>query len=156
MISARSSPLSLTNLLMTFSPSSTQSNFLSGGWKYLIVEVDYFTKWIKAEPTKSITTKRMKDFIWRNIVTRFSIQESLVFYHGTQFDCTPVKDYCAALRIKFAYAYVCHPQSNRQAEAANKQILGALKKKIEDFRGSWTELVPDILWFNITTEKEAT
>ncbi|XP_056694872.1 uncharacterized protein [Spinacia oleracea] len=103
----------------------------NGGRKFLIVAVDYFTKWIEAEPTKSITAKRMKDFIWRNIVTRFGIPESLVFDHGTQFDCTPIKDYCAELRIKFAYASVCHPQSNGQAEAANKQILGALTTEKE-------------------------
>jgi hypothetical protein len=128
----------------------------SGGRKFLIVAVDYFTKWIEAEPTKSITAKRMKDFIWKNIVTRFGIPESLVFDHGTQFDCTPIKDYCAELRIKFAYASVCHPQSNGQAEAANKQILGALRKKVEDFKGAWADLIPEILWSNRTTEKEAT
>ncbi|XP_056691831.1 uncharacterized protein [Spinacia oleracea] len=128
----------------------------SGGRKFMIVAVDYFTKWIEAEPTKSITAKRMKDFIWKNIVTRFGIPESLVFDHGTQFDCTPIKDYCAELRIKFAYASVCHPQSNGQEEAANKQILGALRKKVEDFKGAWADLIPEILWSNRTTENEAT
>nr|XP_021860927.1 uncharacterized protein LOC110799950 [Spinacia oleracea] len=88
----------------------------SGGRKFLIVVVDYFTKWIEAEPTKSITAKRIKDFIWKNIVTRFGIPESLVFDHGTQFDCTPIKEYCAELRIKFAYASVCHPHRNGTTE----------------------------------------
>ncbi|XP_056690235.1 uncharacterized protein [Spinacia oleracea] len=59
-------------------------------------------------------------------------------------------------RIKFAYASVCHPQSNGQAEAANKQILVALKKKLDEFKGKWADTVPEVLWGNRTTVKEAT
>ncbi|XP_057247594.1 uncharacterized protein LOC130589952 [Beta vulgaris subsp. vulgaris] len=46
--------------------------------------------------------------------------------------------------------------SNGQAEAANKQILNALKKKLDEFKGKWAEMVPAVLWANRTTEKEAT
>lgn len=46
----------------------------SGGRRYLIVAVDYFTKWIEVDPTKSIIAKRMKDFIWKNIITGLAYQ----------------------------------------------------------------------------------
>lgn len=62
----------------------------------------------------------------------------------------------AELRIKFAYTTVCHPKSNGQAEAANKQILNTLKKNIEDFKGAWADLIPETLWSKRTTEKEET
>ncbi|XP_057249309.1 uncharacterized protein LOC130590776 [Beta vulgaris subsp. vulgaris] len=51
---------------------------------------------------------------------------------------------------------VCHPQSNGQAEAANKQILNALKKRLDELKGAWADMVPAVLWSNRTTEKEAT
>ncbi|XP_021776322.1 uncharacterized protein LOC110740133 [Chenopodium quinoa] len=51
---------------------------------------------------------------------------------------------------------VCHPQSNGQAEAANKQILNALKKRVEDQKSKWIEELPETLWSLRTTEKEAT
>ena len=55
-----------------------------------------------------------------------------------------------------AFASVTHPQSNGQAEAANKQILNGLKKKLEDCKGGWVDMLPEVLWANRTTEKEAT
>ena len=80
----------------------------------------------------------------------------MVFDHGSQFDCSPVKDFLSIYKVKFAYAAVCHPQSNGQAEAANKQILGAIKKKVEDVKGLWADLIPEILWANRTTTRETT
>ena len=36
---------------------------------------------------------------------------------------------------------LCHPQSDDQAEVANKQILNALKKKLDDLKGGWADMV---------------
>ncbi|XP_021719307.1 uncharacterized protein LOC110686982 [Chenopodium quinoa] len=60
----------------------------------------------------------------------------------------------ASFGIKLAYSAVCHPQSNGQAEAANKQILNALKKRVEDQKSKWIEELPATLWSLRTTEKE--
>ncbi|XP_021723328.1 uncharacterized protein LOC110690721 [Chenopodium quinoa] len=128
----------------------------TGGRKFLIVGIDYFTKWIEAEPVTKITASEVKNFIWKSIFTRFGLPMAMVFYHGTQFDCKPIKDLLTMYKVKFAYAAVCHPQSNGQAEAANKQIIMAIKKKIEDAKGLWADLIPEILWANRTTIREAT
>ena len=45
----------------------------SGGRKFLIVGIGYFTKWIEAEPTAKI-----KKFIWKNDFTRFGIPMGIV------------------------------------------------------------------------------
>ena len=34
------------------------------GVKFLIVVVDYFTKWIEAEPLATITSRKVEKFIW--------------------------------------------------------------------------------------------
>lgn len=119
----------------------------SRGRKYLIVAIDYFTKWIEAEPTKYIKAAQVRSFIcfiWKNIITRFGIPMCIVFDHGCQFDYDTIRDYCAEFKIKYASASVCHPQSNGQAEAANKEILLAFQKKLEDHRGLWADLVPEV------------
>ncbi|XP_021749718.1 uncharacterized protein LOC110715445 [Chenopodium quinoa] len=108
--------------------------FLSatGGRKFLLVAIDYFTKGIEAEPVAKITAAEVKKYIWKNIFARFGLPMAMVFDHGSQFDCKPVKELLSMYKVKFSYAAVCHPQSNGQAEAANKQIITAIKKKIED------------------------
>ncbi|XP_021853697.2 uncharacterized protein [Spinacia oleracea] len=128
----------------------------SGGRKFLIVAVDYFTKWIEAEPVATITANQVRKFIWKNIITRFGLPTAIVFDHGTQFHCAPIQAFLGMYMVKFAYASVCHPQSNGQAEAANKQILNALKKKLDEYKGKWADIVPEVLWGNRTTIKEAT
>lgn len=46
--------------------------------KYVIVVVEYFSKWPKAKAVRSITSQQMIDFIWRNIVCRFGIPRTLI------------------------------------------------------------------------------
>ncbi|XP_016206511.1 uncharacterized protein LOC107646883 [Arachis ipaensis] len=50
------------------------------------------------------------------------------------------------LKVKQHFSSVEHPQSNGLAEAANKVLLQALRKKLDDAKGLWAELVPEILW----------
>ena len=44
--------------------------------KFLVVGIDYFTKWVEAEPLATITEKNVQDFVWKNIICRFGILES--------------------------------------------------------------------------------
>ncbi|RYR57283.1 hypothetical protein Ahy_A05g023007 [Arachis hypogaea] len=60
------------------------------------------------------------------------------------------------LKIKQHFASVEHPQTNGLAEAANKVILHALKKKLDDAKGLWAELIPEVLWGYNTTPQTST
>ena len=50
--------------------------------KYLLVETDYFTKWVEAEPLANIRDVDVKKFLWKNIVTRFGIPHTLISDNG--------------------------------------------------------------------------
>jgi len=51
--------------------------------KYLVVPIEYFTKWIKAEPVVQITAHKVQHFVWKNIVCRFGVLKRLVSDNGT-------------------------------------------------------------------------
>jgi hypothetical protein len=127
-----------------------------GGKRYLLVAVDYFTKWIEAVALQKTTAQAVKKMIWSNIITRYGLPEVMVFDHGRQFWSDTLKNWLEELGIKYAFSAVCHPQSNGQAEAANKQILNGLKKKVEGLKGKWVDELDGVLWSIRTTEKEAT
>ncbi|XP_072077893.1 uncharacterized protein [Arachis hypogaea] len=55
------------------------------------------------------------------------------------------------LKIKQHFSLVEHPQTNGLAEAENKVILHALRKKLDDAKGLWAELIPEIIWGYNTT-----
>ena len=56
--------------------------FGRGQCKFIIVTMDYFTKWAEAEPLATITEKKVRNFIWHSIICRFGISRSLVFDNG--------------------------------------------------------------------------
>jgi len=53
--------------------------------KYLIVVIEYFTKWVEVEPVAQIIAHKVQYFVWKNIVCRFGIPMHLVSNNGTQF-----------------------------------------------------------------------
>ena len=50
--------------------------------KFLVVDIDYFTKWVEAEPLATITEKSIHTFVWRNIICRYGIPRVLVSDNG--------------------------------------------------------------------------
>ncbi|GFS43543.1 hypothetical protein Acr_00g0085670 [Actinidia rufa] len=46
--------------------------------KFLIVAIDYFTKWIEAQPLAKITEKNTRDFVWKHLVCRFGIPKVII------------------------------------------------------------------------------
>ena len=63
--------------------------------KFLIVGIDYFTKWVEAEALATITEKNMRSFIWRFIVCRFGIPRVLVSDNRKQFDDDSFRYFCS-------------------------------------------------------------
>ena len=53
-----------------------------GHCKFIIVAVDYFTKWAEAEPLATITEQKIHNFVWRSIICRFGIPRALVSENG--------------------------------------------------------------------------
>ena len=53
-----------------------------GGLRYVIVAVDYFTKWVEAEALKNTKAQDVRAFIWKNIIRRFGVPQSIVFDNG--------------------------------------------------------------------------
>ncbi|XP_057757299.1 uncharacterized protein LOC130976443 [Arachis stenosperma] len=127
-----------------------------GQVKYLIVGVNYFTKWIEAEPLATITTQRSRKFLYKNIITRYAVPHSITTDNGTQFTDSTFKSLVASMKIKHQFTSVEHPQANGQAEAANKVKLSGLKKRLQDAKGAWTEELPQVLWAYRTTLQSAT
>ena len=62
--------------------------------KFLMVRLDYFTKWVEAETLAKIRQQNVKNFVWKNIVCRFGVLRILVSDNGRQFDNTPFRDFC--------------------------------------------------------------
>ena len=80
--------------------------------KFLVVGIDYFTKWVEAEPLATITEKSIRNFVRRNIICRYRIPRVLVSDNRKQFDNSTFRDFYSKLGIKNHYSSPAHPQAN--------------------------------------------
>lgn len=87
-----------------------------GQRKFMLVVVDYFTKWVEVEPLATITTQNVHIFIWKNIITHFVILFIIVTNNGLQFIDQKLNEFMARLDIKNKVTFIENPQTNGQAE----------------------------------------
>ncbi|KAK1406979.1 hypothetical protein QVD17_38589 [Tagetes erecta] len=125
----------------------------TGKVKFLLVAIDYFSKWIEAKPLATITGQQIKKFAWENIVCRFGIPGIIVSDNGKQFAENPFKAWCDKLEIKQVFASVAHPQANGQVERANRSLVEGIKTRLGREKGSWAEELPHVLWAHRTMHK---
>nr|CAD41616.1 OSJNBa0091D06.19 [Oryza sativa Japonica Group] len=130
-----------------------------GGFEYLYVAIDKFTKWPEAYPVTKIDKHSALKFI-RGITARFGVPNRIITDNGTQFTSELFGDYCEDMGIKLCFASPAHPRSNGQVERANAEILKGLKTKtfniLKKHGDSWIEELPAVLWANQTTPSRAT
>nr|GEW16564.1 protein NYNRIN-like [Tanacetum cinerariifolium] len=103
-----------------------------GKVKFLIVAIDYFTKWIKAKPVVTITGNQIKKFVRDNIVYRFGLPGEIISNNGKQFRDDLFKDWCEKLCILIHFAFVKHPQTNGLVERANRSLKEGIKASNKD------------------------
>ena len=108
-----------------------------GQLKYVIVAVDYYTKWVEAEPLRKITTECVKNFLTENIYCRFGVPETIVKDNGIQFNNNHLIKFIEKMGTKMVLVSVAHPQTNKNVEAVNKIIKKLLKKKLDEAKGLW-------------------
>lgn len=71
-----------------------------GQMRFLVVAIDYFTKWVEAKALAKITERNIRDFTWMSIICRFGIPRVIITDNGRQFDNAQYREFCAELGIK--------------------------------------------------------
>ncbi|CAO2201302.1 unnamed protein product [Urochloa humidicola] len=128
-----------------------------GSLRYVLVAIEYFSKWVEAEPIPTINSANTVKFFWKNIVCRFGVPRELTVDNGKQFGYDRFASFCESLGTKVCFASIYHPQSNGTCEHANGSIFFALSKRIfGEPKGTWAGELPDILWALRTVEARST
>ena len=86
----------------------------------------------------------------------FGIPRSIVSDNGPQFDSQVYRNFCQELKIKYLYSTPRYLQSNGLAEASNKTLITALKKRLDSAKGKWVDELLGVLWAYRTTARKPT
>jgi hypothetical protein len=128
----------------------------SKGHHFVLVSMDYFTKWTEVVPLKNMTHKEVIEFITEHIIHRFGIPQTLTIDQGTSFISGQVREFIESYKIKLLNSSSYYTQANGQAESSNKTLIKLIKKKIEDNPRRWHEVLSEALWVHRISRHGAT
>ena len=77
--------------------------------RFLIMAIDYFTKWVEAKPVTTITEAKVTSFVWKNIIYQFGILHVIISDNGMQFNNPNFQKFCQDLGVKNHYSSPRHP-----------------------------------------------
>jgi transposase InsO family protein len=117
----------------------------SKGHHFVLVAIDYFTKWTDAVPLKNMTHKEVIEFITEHIIHRFDIPQTLMTDQGTSFMSKEVNEFTELHKIKSLKSAPYYAQANSQAESSNKTLIKLIKNKIEENPRRWREVLFEAL-----------
>jgi len=128
----------------------------SKGHNYILVGIDYFTKWIEAIPLKEVTQDEVIIFIQKYIVYRFGIPETITTDQGSVFTGQKMVKSAETTGFKLLTSTPYYAQANGQVEAANKSLISIIKRKTKGKPKIWHEVFGEALWACRTSPKEST
>ncbi|CAM8943909.1 unnamed protein product [Rhodiola kirilowii] len=126
---------------------------VSCGFTYILVAVEYVSKWVEAKATRCDDARTVIDFLRTNIFCRYGVPKAIISDQGSHFCnrmmAATLKHYHVHHRTSTAY----HPQTNGQAEISNREIKGILERMVSSCRKDWSQRLDEALWAYRTAYK---
>ena len=125
----------------------------SCGYLYILLSVDYVSKWVEAIPTRTNDHKVVLKFIKEHIFSRFGTPRAIISDGGLHFCNRSFENLLKKYGVTHKVSTTYHPQTNGQAELANREIKHILEKTVALNRKDWSLCLTDALWAYCTAFK---
>ncbi|WJZ98628.1 hypothetical protein VitviT2T_017140 [Vitis vinifera] len=122
-------------------------------YSYILVGVDYVSKWVEAILCKRNDHRVVLKFLKENIFSKFGVPKAIISDGGTHFCNKSFEILLAKYGVKHKVATPYHPQTSRQVELANWEIKNILMKVVNTSKRDWFVRLHDSLWAYKTTYK---
>ncbi|GJT24911.1 reverse transcriptase domain-containing protein [Tanacetum coccineum] len=117
----------------------------SRGNKYILVAVDYLSKWVEAKALPTNDARVVCKFL-KSLFARFGAPRAIISDRETHF----CNDQFAKVMLKYGVTHrlstAYHPQTSGQVEVSNRGLKRILKRTIGENRASWSDKLDDALW----------
>ncbi|GJR21205.1 reverse transcriptase domain-containing protein [Tanacetum coccineum] len=117
----------------------------SRGNKYILVAVDYLSKWVKAKALPTNDARVVCKFL-KSLFARFGAPRAIISDRGTHF----CNDQFSKVMLKYGVTHrlstAYHPQTSGQVEVSNRGLKRILERTVGENRASWSDKLDDALW----------
>nr|GEU96824.1 reverse transcriptase domain-containing protein [Tanacetum cinerariifolium] len=117
----------------------------SRGNKYILVAIDYLSKWIEMKALPTNNTRVAYKFL-KSLFARFGTPRAIISDRETHF----CNDQFAKVMLKYGVTHhlatVYHPQTSGQVEVSNRGLKRILERTVGENRASWSDKLDDALW----------
>jgi hypothetical protein len=114
------------------------------GYKYILVIVDYFTRWVEAFPSKNKSAQSFVKILNNEVLSRYMMPRKLLSDRDPAFLGKVTKELLKIYGIDKVNTSAYHAQTN-MTERCNKQIIQVMKALVLQYQRDWTELLPTVL-----------
>ncbi|CAN6697874.1 unnamed protein product [Malus baccata var. baccata] len=125
----------------------------SFGFTYILLAVDYVSKWVEAKATRTNDSIVVSDFIKTNILSRFGMPRVFISDGGSHFCNRTIEALFKKYNVTHKASTPYHPQTNGQVEVSNREIKQILEKTVGPTRKDWSLRLDDALWAYRTAYK---
>uniref|UniRef100_A0A2N9GNQ3 Uncharacterized protein n=1 Tax=Fagus sylvatica TaxID=28930 RepID=A0A2N9GNQ3_FAGSY len=113
----------------------------SNGHEFILVAIDYFTKWVEACSFKNVTQVAVTRFVKNNIICHYGMPEMLITDNASNLNNRMMDQLCQQFKIQHHNSAPYRPKMNGAVEAANKNVKKILSKMTETYK-DWHEHLP--------------
>ena len=114
--------------------------------EYILVAVDYVSKWVEAILTRTNDHREVLRFVTRCIFAQYSCPRAIISDGGSHFNNAHFRALLKKYRVHHHITTPYHPQANGQVEVSNREVKAILKKIIRPDGKDWEHKLPDALW----------
>ena len=125
----------------------------SFGNLYILLAMDYVSKWVEAISCPINDANTVAGFIQRNILSIFGAPRTIISDEGSHFENKVFVKLMSRYGIRHVMGLSYHPQLNGQAEISKREIKKILEKTVNTSRKDWAIKLDDALWAYRTTYK---
>ncbi|RDY00492.1 Pol polyprotein, partial [Mucuna pruriens] len=116
----------------------------SNGHRFILVAIDYFTKWVEVALYTNVTKSVVTKFIKKDIICRYALPARIIMDNGTNLNNKMMTELCEQFKIKHHNSTPYRPKMNGVVEAANKNLKKVVQKMVVTHK-DWHGMLPSAL-----------